>query len=79
VVTHVGGAADVIQHMDNGWLIPPDDPAALQTALLTLAADPAKRAEMGQRARARVVDEYSLPVLAKRLRSLYETLLLNPN
>jgi glycosyltransferase involved in cell wall biosynthesis len=82
VVTRVGGAVDVIRHGDNGWLIPPpspDDPAALQAALLTLAADPAKRADLGQRARASVVNEYSLPVLAKRLRDLYERLLTNPN
>lgn len=79
VVTRVGGAADVIRPGENGWLIPPDDPAALQEALLALAGDPSQRVEMGQRARACVVDEYSLPVLAKRLRNLYERLILNPN
>ena len=79
VVTRVGGAADVIQHGENGWLIPPDDPAALQAALLTLAGDPAQRLSLGQRARASVVNNYSLPVLAKRLRALYERLILNPN
>jgi glycosyltransferase involved in cell wall biosynthesis len=79
VVTRVGGAADVIRHGENGWLIPADDPAALQEALLSLAGDRAKRADLGQRARASVVAEYSLPVLAKRLRALYERLILNPN
>lgn len=72
LVTRVGGAEDVIEHSRNGWLIPPDDPAALQTALLTLLNDAALREQLGARARETVSRTYALPLLARRLREVYD-------
>ena len=72
LVTRVGGAEDVIEHGLNGWLIPPDDPAALQAALLTLLADETLRARLGQFARESVAHTYALPVIAHQLRQVYD-------
>ncbi len=72
LLTDVGGARDAIDHGENGWLIPPDDPAALQAALIQLLGDAELRARLGQQARQRVQNEFSLPVIAAQLRTLYE-------
>jgi glycosyltransferase involved in cell wall biosynthesis len=70
----VGGAADVIEHGHNGWLIPPNDPDALSAALVQWLSDPVGRAALAQRARERVLAEFALPVMAARLRDLYARL-----
>jgi glycosyltransferase involved in cell wall biosynthesis len=71
ISTNVGGAPDIIKHGQNGWLVPPDHPPALQTALLTLLGNTTLRSKMGKAARQQVVGRYSLPVVAARLRELY--------
>jgi glycosyltransferase involved in cell wall biosynthesis len=48
VATAVGGNLDVVSEGGNGFLIPPDDPDALATRMLTLLKDPALRATMGR-------------------------------
>lgn len=77
IVTNVGGAADVIEQGRNGWLIPPDDAAALRTALVRWLGDAAGRRAMAEQARQRVTTEFALPVMAARLRDLYARLTTN--
>jgi glycosyltransferase involved in cell wall biosynthesis len=72
VVTRVGGNPDVIEHGANGWLIPPDDVEALQTALQTLMLDPALRERLGAMARKRVMEGYTIENTANRLAALYQ-------
>ena len=48
VATAVGGNPEVVSEGGNGFLVPPDDPEALATRMLTLLKDPALRATMGQ-------------------------------
>jgi glycosyltransferase involved in cell wall biosynthesis len=48
VATAVGGNLEVVSEGENGFLVPPDDPEALATRMLTLLKDPALRATMGQ-------------------------------
>jgi glycosyltransferase involved in cell wall biosynthesis len=74
LVTEVGGASDLIQHGQSGWLIPPDDLPALRAALLTLLGDEGLRARLGAQGRERVAGDYALPVIADRLRALYRRL-----
>lgn len=45
---------------DAGIVVPPDDPAALATALATLLASPTERTALGARARTRVLERFSL-------------------
>lgn len=71
IVTSVGGAPDLINHRENGWLIVPDNSSALLDGIVTLMANAKEREVMGLKARERVKDEYSLDSVATRLQGLY--------
>lgn len=77
IATAVGGAPDLIDHCQNGWLVPPDRPVELQSALLTLLDNPTFRNNLGCQSRKKIVENYSLPATARHLRSLYDQLILN--
>ncbi|MFC6084534.1 glycosyltransferase family 4 protein [Sphaerisporangium aureirubrum] len=51
VAPAAGGPLDLVRHGHNGLLYPPDDPGAMRAAVAALAARPAARARMGERAR----------------------------
>ncbi|QTA88363.1 glycosyltransferase family 4 protein [Desulfonema magnum] len=72
IATDVGGASDVITHNENGWLVPPHDISALENAVITLSRDPESRVRLGYHAREHIRRNYALPMIAKRLRKLYE-------
>jgi glycosyltransferase involved in cell wall biosynthesis len=72
LATAVGGAPDLIISGENGLLVPADDGPALEEALLSLLADPARLVALGRQARRRVVAGYALADVARRLRQLYE-------
>jgi glycogen synthase len=59
VASRVAGAEDLVADGETGFLVPPDDPEALATALRRLIGDPALRAAMGARARMRAEREFS--------------------
>jgi glycosyltransferase involved in cell wall biosynthesis len=72
LATQVGGATDLITHGESGWLIPPDDPAALQTAFLTLIGDTELCSRLGAAGRERILRDYQLETTAARLHALYQ-------
>jgi len=59
VASNVGGMPDVLQNGENGILVPPGDVNALADAVLSLLADPSRRAQLGQAARATVESEFT--------------------
>jgi glycosyltransferase involved in cell wall biosynthesis len=70
VVSDAGDSATIVG--DTGIVVPLNDNSALADSLLQLLRMPvAKRAAMGLRARQRMLDNYSLPVIVKRFESLY--------
>ncbi len=73
VTTAVSAVPELITDGENGLLVPPDDPAALATALEVLIRDPKRRLGMGQAARNIVLERFSmdpgLDQLATRLRA----------
>lgn len=71
LVTSVGAAPQVITHGENGWLIPPDEPQAVQQALLHLLSDVALRQKMGRAARRHIEEHYALDKIAMRLEQVY--------
>jgi glycosyltransferase involved in cell wall biosynthesis len=75
LATNVGGAPDVIRHGESGYLIPPDDKEELRRSLETLLEDRALRFTLGSNARQRILAEFSLDSVAKRLAALYQRLL----
>ena len=71
--TAVGGLPDLIEHGATGLLVPPRDVEALAAAIHCLAADPARRTQMGDAARKRAGALYSLGRLVTDVEELYAT------
>lgn len=59
---------ELIDHRENGLLVPPDDVPALANYLKDLLADPDLRRTMAARARLRIQEEFALDVNVGRLR-----------
>jgi glycosyltransferase involved in cell wall biosynthesis len=72
VATDVGGNGEVVVDGENGLLVPPGDLGGLAGALLRLARDPDLRRAMGERARTRHQDLFSLERMVDGYRSLLE-------
>lgn len=70
VATTVGGNSDVVETGRSGRLVPPNNPPALQAALVAALAQPAP----GQAGRELIVREYALDRVADHLLALYERL-----
>jgi len=73
VVTDVGDCAELVGN--GGFVAPPGDVESLVAHLLNLIKDPELRQSMGCAGRARVEEHYSIEMVARRYRELYESLL----
>ena len=69
-----GEAQELVERAGAGIAIPPEDAAALASAVIRLADDPALRAAMGQRGYDCVRADFDRKVLAARYLELLETL-----
>jgi alpha-maltose-1-phosphate synthase len=74
VASAVGGIPEVVEDGVTGVLVPPADPAALAEAVNGLLADPARAAAMGRAGRARAVERFAWPAIARQTAALYERL-----
>jgi mannosyltransferase len=74
VASRAGAAELVVEDGVTGVLTPPGDVDALVAALEPLMRDPASCAAMGRRARARVLEKFSLDVEAGRIAEVYRVL-----
>jgi glycosyltransferase involved in cell wall biosynthesis len=75
VTTGVSGIPELVDHGVNGLLVPPDDPAALASAIEDLHADEALAARLGEAGRATVRERFDGDELARRLAALFEQVL----
>ncbi|HWQ28590.1 MAG TPA: glycosyltransferase [Dehalococcoidia bacterium] len=75
VSTSVGGLPDVIEDRHSGLLVAPDDRAALAQRVLDLLADPAERRRLGDAARARVRQRFSIQTMVRATEDIYEQVL----
>src|SRR5664279_2044586 len=71
VASRAGAAELVVENGVTGVLTPPGDVDALVAALEPLLRDPAACAAMGERARARVLEKFSLDAEAGRIAEVY--------
>jgi mannosyltransferase len=74
VASRAGAAELVVEDGVTGVLTPPGDVDALVAALEPLLCDPAAAVAMGERARKRVVEKFSLDAEANKIADVYRTL-----
>src|SRR4051794_37056506 len=74
VAARAGAAEFVVEDGVTGVLTPPGDTDALVAALEPLMRDPASAHAMGERARARVLQKFSLDAEANAIAAVYRTL-----
>jgi glycosyltransferase involved in cell wall biosynthesis len=65
------GPAEIVEHGETGWLVPPDDGTALMNALVEVVNRPAERERRGRRARDVALERYAWPALARRVAQVY--------
>jgi glycosyltransferase involved in cell wall biosynthesis len=75
VASSVGGIPDAVRENTEALLVPPADPAALSGAIALLLNNPAERRRLGEAARQRVVEHFSVDGLIRATETVYRTLL----
>jgi glycosyltransferase involved in cell wall biosynthesis len=71
VATNVGGNPELVEDGRSGWLFQPGDVSGLTAKLERLTKDPNLRQALGQAARNRAVEQFSLELMIDRYRKLY--------
>lgn len=69
-----GGVTQAVAHEHSGLLVEPGDPVALGAAIGRLLGDNALRERMGENARQRVLNEFSIAAMVQRHAALYDVL-----
>lgn len=72
VATTVGGVPEIIENETNGFLIPPENPAALSGAILRLLKDGQMRKRLGNAGRERILAQFNFTSVMARLKQLYK-------
>jgi len=72
VVTRVGGNAEVLEDGRTGWLVPPQDPAALAAALEEVLAHPEEAHRRASAARAAMIEQRSIDAMVRRHEAFYQ-------
>lgn len=75
VASNLGGTREIIDDGVTGLLFPPGDTAALVEKMGAMLREPVKSREMGQRAKTKVLAEFSADAIASRTHELYRTIL----
>ena len=75
VGTRVGGIPTIVENETTGLLVPARDPEAMAKALDRLISDAALRRRMGEAARAKVLREFTWPVIVEKTVGVYRACL----
>jgi glycosyltransferase involved in cell wall biosynthesis len=75
VATRVGGLTESIVDGETGFLVPPEDGAALADAIDRLVEDPAMARAMGRKGAARVLSNFTIAQMASQNEAYYYALL----
>lgn len=65
--TSVGGIPEVVQHGENGLVVPPENHRALSEAIVELLSNSALRKQMGRQARQEAEERYSFEAVGHQL------------
>ena len=69
--TRVASMPEIVEDGVTGFIVPPNDPAALREKICWLREHPAAGAAMGRRARERVLDKFTWPRVVDRCLAIY--------
>jgi sugar transferase (PEP-CTERM/EpsH1 system associated) len=72
VATAVGGNADLVQHGQTGYLVPPANAQAMANQIVELAANPERARRMGEAGRQRVQANFSMQSMVSTYQSVYD-------
>jgi glycosyltransferase involved in cell wall biosynthesis len=75
VATDVGSVAEAVRDGETGLLVPPEDPAALTTAISRLLGDLELRQRLGEQGRRLVLEQFTADHMTRGFESLYAELL----
>ncbi len=75
LATAAGGPLEIITDGVDGVLVPPDDPAALSAALVSLLDDPPRRIRLGTAAQRTVQDRFTVETMAAEFAHFYDDVL----
>jgi glycosyltransferase involved in cell wall biosynthesis len=75
VAFDIGGMPDLIEHRCNGYLARPFDAADLAEGMRWILDNDQRRQELSLRARQKVLEEFAMPVVARRHLELYRRVL----
>ncbi len=74
IATRVGGLPEIIRDKETGILVEPQQSEALAQAILALADDPEKRAQLAKNALCRLKEQFTLEQLVENLEKIYAAL-----
>jgi glycosyltransferase involved in cell wall biosynthesis len=72
IVTNVGGLPELVTHQENGLVVPPNDPAAIASAIMELYEHPDKKKKMGEQAKLRIQNQFNIATTIAKTRQLFE-------
>lgn len=75
VATDVGGNRELIDNNIDGFLVPPDNPELLASAILKLVNDEKLRVTMGNNSKQKIYQKFSLDKMIKNLENYYSNML----
>jgi len=74
IATEIGGVIDMVQHGQQGLLVPPQSAEALAAAIQTMSSDPKERIKWGEEAARLMRRSYDVSVVSAQYVKLYDTL-----
>jgi glycosyltransferase involved in cell wall biosynthesis len=72
IATAHGGPTEMVVEGETGFLIPPNDPPALASAIKNLLAHPEEAVKLGKAGRRRFLDHFEMREYVQRIEKLYE-------
>ncbi len=75
VATDVGGNAEAVKEGVTGFIVPPENPDAIASAITQLLCNPHRAAEMGLAGKALAAKEFTLEAMMNRTTKVYRDLL----
>ena len=78
IATNIGGSTEQVADGESGWLVPPNDPAALADKLELLLRDEALRKRFGEAGSRRIAERFTLNGMVEKIVRVYEECLSRP-